>query len=172
MSKVKIVAVSPASYLSALLDGQIDSTFTALNDSFITLIHKGNDLGSFSYAGYGLNLRSQGLIASADTLKKTDLVKRFAHAFSESVAAAQADPSKAAAAEKHMVPTAPDIPVQLDMLEDTFTNRLYDARTRGKQPGWMSEADWTDTVSLLVQYGEVKETVAVNRLFTNAYLPS
>jgi NitT/TauT family transport system substrate-binding protein len=170
-SKVKILAVSPATYLSAVLDGQIDSTFTALNDSFLTLVNKGNDLGNFSYASYGLNLRSQGLIASADTLKKTDLVKRFARAFSESVAAAHADPSKAAAAEKKTVPTAPDIPLQIKMLEDTFTNRLYDARSRGKQPGWMSEADWSETVDLLVQYGEVKEKVAIDRLFTNAYLP-
>jgi hypothetical protein len=34
----------------------------------------------------------------------------------------------------------------------------------------MAEADWTDMVELLTQYGAVKEKVAAHRLYTNDYL--
>lgn len=171
-SKVQIVNVSPASQASALLDGQVAATFTALNDSFVTLTHKGNALGNFAYAEHGLNLLSHGLIARADTLKNAELVRRFAKAFTESVAAAKVDPAKAAATTKRMVPEAPDPNVMVDMMKDTFANRLTNARTAGKPPGWMAEADWTDLVNLLTQYGSLKEKVATNRLFTNYYLPA
>jgi NitT/TauT family transport system substrate-binding protein len=169
-SKVQIVNVSPASQFSALLDGQDAATFTAINDSFVTLTHRGNKLGSFAYSDHGLNLLSQGLIASADTLKNADLVRRFSAGFAESVAAAKADPAKAAAVTKRMVPESPDTDVQIDMLKDTFANRLTNPRNAGKPSGWMAEADWTDLVDLLAEYGAIKEKVAANRLFTNDYL--
>ena len=170
VAKVQIVNVSPATYLSALLDGQIQATFTAVNDSFVTMTHKGNKLANFSYSQEGLHLMSQGLIASADTLKNADLVKRFAKAFNQSVAAAKADPARAAAATKRMVPEAPDPDVMIDMMKDTFANRLTSARNKGKAPGWMAEADWIDQIDLLAQYGAIREKVAVDRLYTNDYL--
>jgi NitT/TauT family transport system substrate-binding protein len=170
VSKVQIVNVSPASYFSALLDGQVAATFTAVNDSFVTLTHKGNKLGNFSYSEQGLNVLSQGLIASVDTLKNADLVRRFARGFAESIAAAKADPANAAAVTKRMVPDAPDPDIQIDMMKDTFAKRLTNARNAGKTSGWMAEADWTDMVELLTQYGAVKEKVAAHRLYTNDYL--
>lgn len=170
VSKVTIVNVSPASQFSALLDGQVAATFTALNDSFVTLTHKGNALGNFSYAEQGLNLLSQGLIASTETLKNAGLVKRFAAAFAESVAAVKADPAAAAATTKRLVPASPDVDVQTDMIKDTLAHRLTNARTIGKPPGWMATADWADLVDLLSEYGGLKEKIAPERLFTNDYV--
>ncbi len=170
VSKVRIVNVSPASQISAFLDGQVAATFTALNDSYVTVTHKGYALGNFSYSKSNLNLLSDGLIASAETLKNVDLVKRMVKAFTESVAAAKADPPNAAAVTKRLVPGSPDIDIQIDMMKDTFANRLTDARNAGKPSGWMAEADWTDMVDLLVQYGALKEKVAADRLFTNDYI--
>lgn len=170
LAKVSIVNVSPASYFSALLDGQVAETFTALNDSFITLTHKGNKLSNFSYAKEGLNLLSQGLIASTDTLKKPDLVKRFASGFAESVAAMRADPAKAADINNKMNPGSPDVDIQIDMINDTVAHRLTNKRTEGKPPGWMAEADWVDLVDILTQYGGLKEKLAPERLYTNDFV--
>ncbi len=171
-SKVQIVNVSATSYIPALLDGQIAATFTQVNDSFVTLTHKGNNLGYFSYSEHGLNLLANGLIASADTLKNVDLVKRFTAGFAEAIAAAKADIAKAAAVTKRMAPELPDVDIQIDMLKDTFANRLSNARNSGKPSGWMAEADWTDLVDLLAQYGIIKDKVAADRLFTNDYVPA
>ncbi len=167
---VRIVNVSPASQFTSLLAGQVDATATAVNDSFLTLKHKGYDLDAFAYSDQGLNLLSTGVIASTQTLKNADLVKRFNTAFTAAIAAAKADPAMAAAVTKRMVPAAPEIDIQLDMMKDTFAHRLTDARNAGKPPGWMAEADWTEMVDLLVQYGAVKEKVAADRLFTNDYI--
>jgi NitT/TauT family transport system substrate-binding protein len=169
-SKVQIVNISPASQASSLLEGQVAATFTAINDSFQTLTHKGNKLGNFSYSSQGLNLLSQGLVASANTLKNKDLVTRFAAAFNESVAAVKTDIPKAAATTKRMVPEAPDVDVMIDMLKDTVANRLTNAHNAGKAAGWMAQADWTELVSLLNEYGSLKEKVAADRLFTNEFL--
>jgi len=170
VSKVKIVNINPASQASALLEGQIQATYTAVNDSFVALSHKGNKLANFSYAAEGLNLLSQGLVASNDTLKNKDLVKRFAAAFNASVAAAKADIPKAAETTKRLVAAAPDADVMVDMLKDTFAHRLTNPRNAGKAGGWMAEADWADLVDLLHEYGSLKEKVATDKLFTNDFL--
>jgi NitT/TauT family transport system substrate-binding protein len=170
IAKVKIVNISPAAQFSALLDGQVSATFTALNDSYVTLTHRGTALGHFGYAEAGLSFFSQGLIASAETLKNADLVKRFAKGFAESVAAMKADPAKAAAATKRLAPQSPDVAVQIDMIKDTVANRLTNAGNAGKPSGWMAPADWTNLVDLLHQYGSLKEKVAIDRLYTNDFI--
>ncbi len=170
VTKVKVVNINPASQATALIEGQIQATYTAVNDSFVALSHKGNKLGNFSYASEGLNLLSQGLIATNETLKNKDLVKRFAAGFNASVAAAKADIPKAAAATKRLVAAAPDADVMVDMMKDTFAHRLTNPRNAGKAPGWMAEQDWADLVALLTEYGSLKEKVAADRLFTNDYL--
>jgi len=170
LSKVQVVNINPAAQASALLDGQIQATYTAVNDSFVSLSHKGNKLANFSYAAEGLNLLSQGLVASDDTLKNTDVVKRFAAAFNESIAVAKVDIAKSAATTKRLVAEAPEPDVMVDMLNDTFANRLTNPRNAGKAGGWMAEQDWVDLVNLLNHYGTLKEKVAVDRLYTNDYL--
>jgi NitT/TauT family transport system substrate-binding protein len=170
VAKVKIVNISPASQASSLIEGQIQATYTAVNDSFVSLSHKGNKLGNFSYASEGLNLLSEGLVASGDTFKNKELVKRFAAAFNESVALAKRDIPKSAATIKRMVPEAPDVDVMVDMLGDTFAHRLTNPRNAGKTRGWMAEQDWVDLVALLSEFGGLKEKVAADRLFTNDYL--
>jgi NitT/TauT family transport system substrate-binding protein len=169
-SKVKIVNISPASQFSALLDNQVDATFTALDDSYVTLTHRGAVLGNFSYADEGLNLLSQGIIAGPDTLKNKDLVKRFARAFNQSVAAMKANPQKAAEVTKRLVPAAPDVDVEVDMMKDLIAHRLTNPRTKGKPAGWMAKADWSDLVDLLAEYGTLKEKVAPDRLYTNEFI--
>ena len=170
LSKVKIVNINPGAQATALLEGQVNATYTAVNDSFVSLSHKGNKLANFSYASEGLNLLSQGLVASSDTLKNKDLVKRFAAAFNESVAAAKVDIAKSAATTKRLVTEAPAPEIMVDMLKDTFANRLTNPRNAGKAPGWMAEQDWVDLVALLNEYGTLKEKVAPDRLYTNDYL--
>jgi NitT/TauT family transport system substrate-binding protein len=170
VTKVQIVNINPAAQASALLDGQVQATYTAVNDSFVSLSHKGNKLANFSYASEGLNLLSQGLVASTDTLKNKDLVKRFAAAFNESIAAAKVDIPKSAATTKRLVAEAPDADVMVDMIKDTFANRLTNPNNAGKAGGWMAERDWVDLVALLNEYGSLKEKVAAERLYTNDYL--
>jgi NitT/TauT family transport system substrate-binding protein len=170
LSKVQITNISPATQATALIDGQIAATYTSLNDSFVSLSHRGVKLGNFSYAEVGLNLLSHGLLASSKTLENKDLVKRMAAAFNESVAAAKADIPKAAAATKRLVPEAPAVDVMIDMLKDNFGKRLTNPRNASKPPGWMVDADWADTINLLSEYGVIKEKVEISRLFTNDYL--
>ena len=170
LAKVKIVNISPASQASSLLEGQIQATYTAVNDSFVSLSHKGNKLGNFSYASEGLNVLSEGLVGSGETFKNKDLVKRFAAAFNESVAAAKADIPKSAATVKRLVPEAPDVDTMVDMMSDTFAHRLTNARNAGKPGGWMAEQDWVDLVAVLSEFGGLKEKVAADRLYTNDYL--
>jgi NitT/TauT family transport system substrate-binding protein len=169
LAKVRIVNITPASQTAALLDGQIQATYTSLNDSYVSLSHQGHKLAFFSYAKEGMNLLSQGLIANSTTLSNRDLVQRFARSFNESIAAAKSDIPGAAAAVKRLVPAAPAVDVMVDMATDTLS-RLTNPRNAGKPGGFMVEADWADIVELLTQYGGLKERVAPERLFTNAYL--
>jgi NitT/TauT family transport system substrate-binding protein len=169
-AKVTIVNISPASQSSALIDRQVAAIFTAINDSYVTLTHRGYALDNFAYADHGLNLFSHGLIAATETLKNKDLVMRFAKAFADSVAAVAADPVAAATVTKRMVPAAPDIEVQIDMIKDTITNRLKNPHAAGKPTGWMAESDWASMIELLGEYGVLKGKIAPDRLFTNEYL--
>jgi len=172
VSKVQVVNINPATQASALTGGQINSTYTSLNDSYIALSHRGVKLGSFSYAEEGFNLLSQGLVANAQTLANKDLVKRFAAAFNESVAAAKADIPNAAALTKRLAPEAPETDVMVDMINDTLGKRLTNARNANKPKGWMDEADWADLVDVLATYGVIKEKVAAGQLYTNDFLGS
>jgi len=169
VTKVRIVNITPATQASALLEGQINATYTSLNDSYVSLTHRGVKLAHFSFAREGLNLLSQGLIASSVTMANKNLVRRFAAAFNESIAAAKADIPAAAATTKRLVPESPAVEVMIDMVKDTFA-RLTNPRNVGKAAGWMAEADWVDVVELLTQYGGLKEKVAPERLFTNEHL--
>ena len=170
VGKVQVVNINPASQATALLSGQIQATYTAVNDTFVSLSHKGNALANFAYASEGLNLLSQGLIATNDTLKNGDLVKRFAAGFTESISAAKIDPAKSAATTKRLAPDAPDADAMVDMLKDTFAHRLTNPRNAGKPGGWMVEQDWADLVDILSQYGSLKEKVAPERLYTDSFL--
>ncbi len=171
-AKVHLVSASPAAQWNAFFSGQFDATYTAVNDSFLKVKDAGHDVSAFAYADFGMNLMSKSLVAHSNTLKNADLVRRFSKAFIESLEATRAAPAAAVAATRKMAPQSSSETVQLAMLSDTFKNRINSKNTDGKPLGFMAAADWNELVEILADAGTLKEKIAIERLFTNDYLPA
>jgi NitT/TauT family transport system substrate-binding protein len=167
---VRRVIVSPAATNSSFLAGQYDVTYTAVNGVFVHLRHSGYDLGTFEYADHGLGMMSIGFIANEDTLRNTDLVRRFVAGWRASLAAARADPALAAEVAKRANPASAPADEQVDMMKDTFTKRIVSRATTGKPPGWMALEDWALTVDLMKTYGGVSNPPAPDTYFTNDFV--
>jgi NitT/TauT family transport system substrate-binding protein len=171
-NKVNLVSVSPAAQWGAFFNGQFVATYTAVNDSFVKVTSRGHDVSAFAYADYGMNLMSKSLVAHVDTLKNASLVRRFTAAFIESLEATRLAPDAAVSATRRLAPQSSSPKTQLAMLRDTFKNRINSKNTLGKPLGFMASADWTALTDILTEAGTLKEKIALDRLFTNDYLPA
>ncbi len=170
ISKVKLVNVSPAAMNSAFIDGQFDATYTAMNGSFITLSHRGNDLAAFDYADYDLGLMSLGMIATDATLANKDLVRRFVAAWRASLAETIADPARAAAVTRTANPDAAPADELIEMMADTFKKRIVSKATAGQPVGWMAPEDWAFTARMMAEYGGLRDRVVPESLYTNDFV--
>ncbi len=172
ISKVTIITTDAANKDRGFLQHQYDATLTQLNDSFIKLKAQGQDLGALAYADYGINVLGHGVITSNKLQQENpDLVRRFVRSWLQAVQAAQEDPAEAARIAKQHNPDAPEASIQADMLRESL-KRMATANTQGKPPGWMAEADWQQTIDLLLEYGALDQPIAPGQLYTNDFLPS
>ena len=158
----KTVAGDGQTKLNAVINGQADLLLGYVMDQSMKIKDAtGKDVYPIKFADYGINMICSGLVANTDYIKaNADLVKRFMSASTKAVEAAEKDPKGG----------------KIDTLTQGFelTIPLYrTAETKGKRPFQVTDANMTDSVNLMVEYGglEAKAKDNPKAFYTNDYLP-
>lgn len=167
---VHIVNIGGPAQIVAVLQKRVDGMFSGLDNQALILPSKGASVRTFGYADLGLNTQGLTIVVSRATLAKhPGLVRRFILATREAFAAANAHPNAAIAAGLKAFP-ALDPKLSLAQLKVGLS--LMKSPHGPNQPiGWMSAADWTQTLALLKNYQGVKTSEPASSFWTNAYLP-
>jgi NitT/TauT family transport system substrate-binding protein len=129
-------------------------------------------LNVFRYSDYGITAVSNGIVVS-DKLaaEKPDLVRRFAQATTEAIAAAVKDPQHAVEAFfTYAKGTQLSKPVVTRQWQEAM-KLLHTKATASKSYGVMDVGDWQNTIDALVQYAELpKGAVKPDMVFTNQFV--
>jgi NitT/TauT family transport system substrate-binding protein len=170
----KTVSGDAVTKLNAVINGQADLLLGYVMDQGMKIKDAtGKDVFPVSFADYGVNLVSSGIVANTDYVKANpDLVKRFMSASTRSLEAASKDPKGAAKAILNANPKGGKIETLTQGFELTIP--LYkDPSGRKHRPFNVSDANMLDTVNVMIEYGrlEAKAKDELKTYYTNAYLP-
>lgn len=173
-SDMKFVSGDAQTKLNAVINGQADVLLGYVMDQSMKIKDAtGKSVTPIMFADYGVNLISSGIIAHKDTLKENpDLVRRFMSATTKAVEAAEKDPAGAAQAILNANPKGG----KKETLQEGFelTIPLYRTEeTKSQRPFNVTEANMTESVNLLVEFGGVDATAKTDpkAFYTNEFLP-
>ncbi|WP_102960800.1 ABC transporter substrate-binding protein [Mangrovicella endophytica] len=168
-------SVSPP-YESYLLLGRVQAVPGYLDAEVPELEAKAGGPGSLSVmqgADFGWKAFGSGLLTSDAMIKeKPDLVGRFVKAYIKAFDYVAAHPEEAAEITAKAVPGYADkkdvllAQIQAD-IHSTFTS----PETEAHGLGWMSKAQWEETLKTLSEQGVLKTTPAVDSVYTDTFLP-
>jgi len=173
-SDMTILSGDATTKLNAVINGQADVLLGYVMDQSMKIKDAtGKDVYPIKFADYGINLVSSGIIAHKDLLKDNpDLVKRFMAASTKAIEAAVNDPKGAAQAILDANPKGGKIETLTQGFELTIP--LYkDPGGKASRPFDVSDANMTDTVNVMVDYGGLDAGAKENpkAFYTNEYLP-
>lgn len=131
-------------------------------------------LNVMRFSDYGLNLMSNGIVASDDLIQKNpDLVKRFVAATVEATKRAIENPEHGV--DVFMAFTS-NSGLSREVVAKQWSEAmkvLHTKRTADKPLGVMDAADWQDTIDTLVEnVGLPAGSVKPDMVFTNEFLPT
>jgi NitT/TauT family transport system substrate-binding protein len=172
-ASIKGLSVDPPTRDSLFLLKKIDFNM-ALAVAQLPILQErcGCKLNLMRFSDYGLNLVSNGIVASDKIIaEQPDLVRRFAVATVEAIAAAVADPQHGIDV---FMQFAPNAGFSRNVVSEQWAEAiklLHTPRTRDKPYGVMDGEDWQDTINLLEEYVSLpKGAVTPAKVFTNAFL--
>jgi NitT/TauT family transport system substrate-binding protein len=173
-SDMTIVSGDATTKLNAVINGQADVLLGYVMDQSMKIKDAtGKDVYPIKFADYGINLVSSGIITQKDLLKDNpDLVKRFMAASTKAIEAAVKDPKDAAQSILNANPKGGKIETLTQGFELTIP--LYkDPTGKANRPFDVSDANMTDTVNVMVEYGGLEAGAKEDpkAFYTNAYLP-
>ncbi|HVJ33192.1 MAG TPA: ABC transporter substrate-binding protein [Terriglobia bacterium] len=166
-------SVSPP-YENYLLLGRVDSVPGYIDAEVPELEAKAGGAGSLSVmlgSKFGYDVYGSGLFTSEKIVKeKPDLAKRFVAAYLKAFADVVKDPKGAAAIIAKANPEyAGKVEVLQQQLEADIASTFSSAD--GKAPlGAMTKEEWNKTIDVLQQQGALKQPVAVDSVYTDAFL--
>jgi NitT/TauT family transport system substrate-binding protein len=173
-SDMTILSGDATTKLNAVVNGQADVLLGYVMDQSMKIKDAtGKDVYPIKFADYGINLVSSGIIAQKELLKDNpDLVKRFMTASTKAIEAAVNDPKGAAQSILNANPKGGKIETLTQGFELTIP--LYkDPSGKPNRPFNVSDANMTDTVNVMVEYGGLEAGAKEDpkAFYTNAYLP-
>jgi NitT/TauT family transport system substrate-binding protein len=129
-------------------------------------------LSLIRFSDYGLNLMSNGIVASDKLIAQNpDLVRRFVAATREAIGAAMMDPTHGV---DDFFKYAPNAGVSRKVVSEQWQMAMALMRTKATETtplGQMDASDWQSTIDLLVDYAGVpKGAVTPDMVFTNQFL--
>jgi len=173
-ASIKGLSVDPPTRDSLFLLKKIDFNM-ALAVAQLPILQErcGCKLNLMRFSDYGLNLMSNGVVASDRIIAEhPDLVRRFATATIESIVAAVGNPEHGIDA---FMQYAPNAGFSRNVVTEQWAEAsklLHTPRTKEKPYGVMDSQDWQDTISLLEEYVNMpKGVVTPDNVFTNSFLP-
>lgn len=166
ISGINVVTVDPASLPGIFVQGRAEM-MSALEWAEVPEVEaEGKEFNFFSYADAGLNLMGPTIATSVSTLEtEPDMIKAFVEATAKGFAAAYKDPQEAAEIVYELWPTTQ--PKYNEAVVPTLGEFAHTEATEGDTLGWMSKADWEQTVKILVEGEQMSKTVPVSDLYEN-----
>jgi NitT/TauT family transport system substrate-binding protein len=172
-ASIKGVSVDPPTRDSLFLLKKIDFNM-ALAVAQLPILQErcGCKLNLMRFSDYGLNLMSNGIVASDRIITENpDLVRRFAAATAEAIGATVANPSHGIDVFMRFAPNAGFSRNVVTEQWNEASKLLHTVRTKDKPYGVMDAADWQDTINLLEENVNLpKGAVTPDKVFTNAFL--
>jgi NitT/TauT family transport system substrate-binding protein len=170
----QVVSGDGQTKLNAVINGQADLLLGYVMDQSMKIKDAtGKAVTPIRFSDYDVNLVSSGVISNAEWVKANeDLVRRFMSATTKAVEAAEKAPGEAAQSILNALPKGGKI----DTLTEGFqlTIPLYrTAETKDKRPFQVTDANMTNSVNLLVEYGGLDAKAKENpkAFYSNDYLP-
>jgi NitT/TauT family transport system substrate-binding protein len=164
-SEVKLQAIG-YSQAPSLSEGRVEAAVVYANNEPVVLAQEGLAVNVILVADYA-DIVSNGLVASEKVIaERPELVRRFVRAFLRGVADTLADPDAAFEISTHYVEgLAESAELGRAVLEATLpywqTDRL----------GYSEASTWEQSQQVMRDAGLLDETVPVDTLFTNEFLP-
>jgi NitT/TauT family transport system substrate-binding protein len=171
-SKIRVTNVDPAGAVPALVTGKVDALASYVQGTVPGVeIRSNKQARYFWYADCGVTAVSNGIIVHKDLVKSDpELVRAFVKASLKGFLYGRQHPDETVAiVQKFSQAVVPAIARrEFEMSWDTWVT----PNTAGKPIGWMSEADWDETVKVLKEYGGVSTPLKAADLFTNEFVPA
>jgi NitT/TauT family transport system substrate-binding protein len=163
-SDVKVVNMDAAGKIAALTEGKVDAIMGFFHDQAPTIEDKtGKKVEYLLFADHGMNMLGTGLVVNESLLSKDpELVKAFVRATQKSWAEAVKNIDAAADAMVTLAEQEPPKTVLVKQL--TLAETLLQGN-----PGVNTEAKWTETISLMSQYAELKDAGSPSKYWDSAY---
>lgn len=168
---VRILSADATASINLVLQGRADAVGNYAPTA-ATIMEKalGQPPTILYYADFGVQTLSSGLIVNTSVIRQDpDLVRRFVRATIRGWVAARDNPRAAAEAYVRRFPNL-DVNDITRMVEG-FTSLMETAHRAGRPAGWMSEADWEQTIAILVKAGMLKERESdLSTYYTNRFI--
>lgn len=174
-NKVKQVQMDPNAKNQAFLEGKVDILPVYINNELPqirALTDKKIDI--LMPADWGFNTVANGIVVHQDTIKENpDLVRRFVAAVSKGYAYAIQHPDEAVDAVIKRSEELASQPreVLAEQVKATL-DLVYSKNTQGKPPGWMSDADWNNTLDILAETGATPTRLKNEDVYTDEFAPT
>ncbi|CCV12005.1 ABC transporter substrate-binding protein [Mesorhizobium sp. STM 4661] len=167
-------SVSPP-YESYLLLGRVQTVAGYLDAEVPELEAKAGGPGSLSImlgADHGWKAYGSGLFTSEEMIKdKPDVVRRFVKAYREAFDYVAAHPEEAAEITAKTVPGyAEKKDVLLAQLKADIASTFNSPATKEHGLGWMTKAQWDETLKTLLDQGVLKSALPADEVFTDKFL--
>jgi NitT/TauT family transport system substrate-binding protein len=166
---IKFVRVDGAGKLVAMLEKKVDAMLGGLENQSLILAQRGLAVNNIAYADVGANTLGLVIHVRKETLEKSPkLVASFVRATQKSILYAEKNPDEAIAA---LARIKPDLDKDLAMKQLKAGLTLVRANGSENQPiGWMSPADWENTLSMARQYQDLKTDLKATDFYTEAFV--
>lgn len=169
MSQVTMDYVAPSDKYAVFLKSPQSVLLDYYPDDYVQLKERDPRLTDTSYAKFGVNPLSVGLITSlAEIRQHPNIVRAFVGATLKGYAAAAADPAGAVAIGRKAFPDSVD---SVEAMKDVL-GMFHTPATQGKPIGWMAASDWQETVNLMHEYGGLQDVQPIDTYYTNQFIPS
>ena len=172
-SKVRWVEMPPPAQGSSLMAGKVDAvaSFSILDPIYGGMAAKqGNTLGGFYFADYGIDLYSNGLLATEARIRNNPKqVERFVRATYKGIAWAVEHPKEALTIFLKANPAAskPIAKAQFKIAMD----HLMTKTAVEKGVGYITKEKMRVTRDMVSKYKRLKTTVSIQELYTLKFLP-
>jgi NitT/TauT family transport system substrate-binding protein len=167
---IRFLRVDGEAKLVAYLQNRVPAFLCGAENQALIVENKGVPTVVLSYPSLGVNTEGLAIVATKDTIaNKADMVRRFIRATQMSFEAALKDPEASVAAG---LKAKPDMDPKLALQQLKAGLMLLKSPHGADQPiGWMAAEDWTETVSLMTQYQDLKTDMPASAFWTDALLP-
>jgi NitT/TauT family transport system substrate-binding protein len=163
---IRFLRVDGAGKLVSVLEGRADGLLGGIENQALILPQRGVQVVNFAYSELGANTMGLAIHAQRQTVERNaDMVRRFMRATQRAFADAERTPEAAIEAG---VKIKPDLDRALSLAQLRAGLALVRAADGANQPmGWMSPADWEQTLRIMKEFQDLQTDLAATAFYTN-----